>query len=169
MSWSRRFGTRRYRHLRYARLGGFAASASLTRWLQSRNGNSPGVRLVLVHAINPWAISHRTRSDENNVDINRNFLSTGAGPPPENSAYDAAVHLLHADPSNAARAHELYQAYRAHFDTHGWALENEIWQGQWHRPDGFMYGGRAPGWSNVTFRRNMREYLSRATTIGFLD
>lgn len=34
-----------------------------------------GVRVVLVHAINPWAFSHKTRATENNVDLNRNFLS----------------------------------------------------------------------------------------------
>ena len=147
----------------------FSASAILTRWLQSRDGNAQGVRLVLVHAINPWAFSRRTRTDENNVDINRNFLAADVGPASENPAYDAVVHLLHADPSNAAGALELHRTYRAYFEAHGWALEGEIWQGQWHRPEGLMYGGQAPSWSNVTFRRILREHLSRATTIGFLD
>jgi hypothetical protein len=147
----------------------FSASAILVRWLSSRNGGASNVRLVLVHAINPWAFSHRTRTDENNVDINRNFLAIDDSSAPDNSAYDAVVHLLHADPSDAARVLELHRAYKAHFETHGWALEGQIWQGQWHRADGFMYGGQAPSWSNVTFRRIVREHLSGAGTIGFLD
>jgi hypothetical protein len=32
-----------------------------------------------------------------------------------------------------------------------------------------MYGGQAPRWSNRTFRHIVREYLSNAGTIGFLD
>jgi hypothetical protein len=147
----------------------FSASAILTRWLQSGNASTLGVRLVLVHAINPWAFSHRTRSDENNVDINRNFLPAEVGPTRENPAYDAVIHLLHADPSNAARVYELHRSYAAYFEANGWALEGAVWEGQWHRPDGFMYGGQTPSWSNVTFRRIVREHLSRATTIGFLD
>jgi hypothetical protein len=147
----------------------FSASAILTRWLSSRNGRPPDIRLVFVHAINPWAFSHRTRTDENNVDINRNFLAADAGPAPENPAYDAAVHLLHADPSDAASALALHRAYRTHFEANGWAQEGQIWEGQWHRPDGLMYGGQAPSWSNITFRRILSEHLSSAATIGFLD
>lgn len=147
----------------------FSGSAILNRWLSSHAGRAPPVRLVLVHAINPWAFSHRTRTDENNVDLNRNFTDFDAGPVPENPAYDAVAHLLHADPSEAARALDLHRAYKAHFEQHGWALEGKIWQGQWHRPDGFMYGGRAPSWSNVMFRRILRAHLSGVDTIGFLD
>ncbi|TGQ30648.1 DUF2817 domain-containing protein [Mesorhizobium sp. M4B.F.Ca.ET.214.01.1.1] len=144
----------------------FSGSAILTRWLSSRNDRPSDIRVVFVHAINPWAFSYRTRTDENNVDINRNFLGADPGPTPENPAYDAAVYLLHADPSDAAGVLALHRAYRAHFEANGWAQEGQIWQGQWHRPDGFMYGGQAPSWSNVTFRRIVREHLSRATTIG---
>jgi hypothetical protein len=147
----------------------FSASAVLTRWLLSRNGVEPDTRIVLVHAINPWAFSYRTRTDENNVDINRNFITGEDGPTLDNPAYDAVAHLLHADPSDAASALELHRAYKAYFEANGWALEGEIWQGQWHRPDGFMYGGQTPSWSNITFRRIVREHLSGANTIGFLD
>jgi hypothetical protein len=147
----------------------FSGSAIMTSWLSCRNGAASNVRLVLVHAINPWAFSHRTRTDENNVDINRNFMAVDDRSAPTNPAYDAVVHLLHADPSDAARLLELHRAYKAHFETHGWTLENQIWQGQWHRPDGFMYGGQAACWSNVTFRRIVQEHLAGAGTIGFLD
>lgn len=146
----------------------FSASAILTRWL-TRHTGTLGTRLVFVHAIDPWAFSYRTRTDENNVDINRNFVTVDDGPAPENPAYDAVLHLLHSDPSDAARALELHRAYKAHFDANGWALEGQVWQGQWHRPDGFMYGGQEPSWSNLTFRRIVREHLSNAGTIGFID
>ena len=141
----------------------------MTQWLSTRASVQRGVRLVLVHAINPWAFSHRTRTDENNIDINRNFLDFSDGGHMANPAYDSVVELLHADPSDARRALELHRAYKAFFEANGWALEGQIWQGQWHRPDGFMYGGRTPSWSNVTFRRIVREHLASSRTIGFID
>jgi hypothetical protein len=148
---------------------GFCGSAIQTRWLSSAYRELDGTKLVLVHAINPWAFSHRTRSDENNIDINRNFIASNTDYEQENSAYDGLAHLLHADPSNAARALELHLSYKTYLDNQGWHLENEIWQGQWHRPDGFMYGGRTPAWSNITFRRILNEHLAGAKTVGFID
>ncbi|RWO84857.1 MAG: DUF2817 domain-containing protein [Mesorhizobium sp.] len=90
----------------------FSGSAILTRWLSSRSSGAPSVRLVLVHAINPWGFSHRTRTDENNIDINRNFVSVDDGPVPQNPAYDAVIQLLHSDPSDAARVLELHRTYK---------------------------------------------------------
>ena len=148
---------------------GFCGSAIQTRWLSSAHRDLDRTKLVLVHAINPWAFSHRTRSNENNVDINRNFIVGNTYHEREKSAYDALAHVLHADPSNAAQALELHLAYKAYLDKHGWELENEIWQGQWHRPDGFMYGGGAPAWSNITFRRILKDHLAGARIIGFID
>ncbi len=36
-----------------------------------------GVNIVALHALNPWGFSHRSRTDEANIDLNRNF-NTGA-------------------------------------------------------------------------------------------
>jgi predicted deacylase len=39
----------------------------------------PGdTRVVLLHAINPYGFAHRTRTTENNVDLNRNFVDFSA-------------------------------------------------------------------------------------------
>jgi uncharacterized protein DUF2817 len=148
---------------------GFCGSAIQTCWLSRPNQELDNIKLILVHAINPWAFSYRTRSDENNIDINRNFIAHALDYRHENLAYDALAHVMHADPSNAARALELYRSYTTYLDQHGWQIENEIWEGQWHRPDGLMYGGRVPAWSNVTFRRILSEHLAAAEAIGFID
>src|ERR1700756_2585417 len=49
---------------------GFAGSAVLHSWLSSGGVGRQvaDIKVVLVHAINPWAFSHRTRTTENNVD-----------------------------------------------------------------------------------------------------
>jgi predicted deacylase len=68
---------------------GFCGSAIQTRWLSCTHGDLDNTKLVIVHAINPWAFSHRTRSDENNININRNFIASDTDYEQENSAYDA--------------------------------------------------------------------------------
>jgi hypothetical protein len=55
---------------------GYVGSAMLQRFIEKflhrLDPHSTG--LVLVHAINPWGMVHRRRTNANNVDLNRNFV-----------------------------------------------------------------------------------------------
>ena len=59
----------------------------------SRRALPDGVALVLVHAVNPWGFAWLRRVNEDNVDLNRNFLDHGA-PHPENPDYDGLYDVL---------------------------------------------------------------------------
>jgi hypothetical protein len=150
---------------------GFAGSAVLHRWLMSRRDSAEldDIKVVLVHAINPWAFSHKTRTTENNVDLNRNFICDNVGYERQNAGYDALAPFLHIDPSDARQCLEAYRAYKNHLDQNGWHLENEMLEGQCHSPDGLFFAGREPEWSNRLFRRIVNEHLTTAKTIGFVD
>jgi hypothetical protein len=148
---------------------GFAGSAVLHRWLTSRRATDDGVKLVLVHAINPWAFSHKTRTNENNVDLNRNFIRDNVGYERQNPGYDALAPFLHSDPTDARRCLEAWRGYKSHLDQNGWHLENEMLEGQCHRAEGLFYAGKEPAWSNLLFRRIVDEHLASANTIGFID
>ena len=50
------------------------------------------VRVVLLHALNPYGFSHLRRTNEDNVDLNRNFRDFAALPPP-NRAYAGSPRL----------------------------------------------------------------------------
>jgi hypothetical protein len=148
----------------------FTGSAVLHCWLTSpHRGRSEDTKIVLVHAINPWAFSHKTRTTENNVDLNRNFIRDNVGYERENPAYDALAPFLHFDPSDARRSLAAHRAYKSYLDQHGWHLENEMLEGQYHHPDGLFYAGKEPEWSNRLFRRILTEHLARAATVGFVD
>lgn len=148
---------------------GFAGSAVLHRWLVSRAQDTHGVKIVLVHAINPWAFSHKTRTTENNVDLNRNFIRDNVGYERPNPGYDALMPFLHFDPSDAHRSLATYRAYRDYLDRNGWHLENEMLEGQSAHPDGLFYAGKGPEWSNLLFRRIVNEHLAAVRRIGFVD
>ena len=150
---------------------GYCGSAILHRWLESHAGGLrlDGIKIVLVHAISPWAFSHMTRTTENNVDLNRNFLVNREGFERHNESYDKLVPFLHAKSIEADHSLTAHRDYRAYLDQHGWQIENESWQGQTHRSDGLYYAGKEPEWENQAFRKIVNAHLGSATTIGFID
>jgi len=52
----------------------FAGSAVQHALLNDPPAIAPGCALVLVHVLNPWGMAWLRRTNENNVDLNRNFL-----------------------------------------------------------------------------------------------
>ena len=67
---------------------GYAGSALQTRWMSERLDHlPPGVAMVMVHALNPYGMSWVRRVNEDNVDLNRNFVDFDSEPP-RNVAYD---------------------------------------------------------------------------------
>lgn len=150
---------------------GNCGSAILHRWLTSKVGHtlSDGIKIVLVHAVNPWSFSHKTRTTENNVDLNRNFLPNGSGFERLNPSYDKLVPFLHGKTYNADQNLANHRAYKAYLDQNGWHIENEMLQGQTHRADGLFYAGKQPEWANHTFRKIINDHLSSSNTIGFID
>ena len=131
---------------------GYCGSAILHSWLTSGSSrrNFDGIKVVLVHAVNPWSFSHKTRTTENNVDLNRNFI-LGEAYQRHNPAYDQLVPFLHTGAFNERENLEAYQAYKNYLDQHGWHIENQMMEGQSQRPDGLFYIGSSPEWSNQTF------------------
>ena len=70
---------------------GFCGSAIQTGLLQALT-LPPDVAVVHVHAVNPHGFSHARRVNEDNVDLNRNFIDFGQ-PLPVNADY-AEIHAL---------------------------------------------------------------------------
>ncbi len=128
------------------------------------------VAVLLVHAVNPYGFSHIRRVTEDNVDLNRNFQDF-AKPLPENTRY-AEIHdaLVPADWDGPARARaeEALAAWRA---THGGmkAYQTAVAGGQYAFPDGLFYGGRAPTWSNRTFRAIIESHGRDAKRVAIID
>ena len=150
---------------------GYCGSAILHSWLASRASNAAfdGIKVVLVHALNCWGFSHKTRTTENNVDLNRNcLLGTGAYDR-ANPSYDRLMPFLHTETLDAAESLRAYRAYRSYLDQHGWHIETEAFEGQSRHPHGIYYTGREPEWANRVFRRIVNEQLGRANVIGFID
>ena len=150
---------------------GYCGSAILHRWLASRASNPAidDIKVVLVHALNCWGFSHKTRTTENNVDLNRNCLLEEGAYDRENPSYDRLIPFLHATALDAAESLRAYRAYRSYLDQHGWHIETEAFEGQSNHPEGIYYTGKESEWANHVFRRIVNEQLGRANVIGFID
>jgi hypothetical protein len=125
--------------------------------------------LVLVHAHNPHGFANLRRVNEDNIDINRNFIDFSQ-PVPANPAYDE-VHpmLVPADwngPAHAAadQAIEAFVAERGMF-----AYQAAVSGGQYGHADGLFYGGAGPCWSRRTIEAMAQEHLAGFAHLAMLD
>lgn len=96
-----------------------------------------------LHALNPIGMATFRRVNENNVDLNRNFLPEGASYGADDAAYAALDGLL--NPKRAPGADLFLLQAAAKLARHGMSsLRNAVARGQYSFPQGIFYGGREP-------------------------
>lgn len=124
------------------------------------------VALLLVHAINPYGFSHLRRTNEDNIDLNRNFIDFAQ--PPRNPRY-AAVHDLMLPPEWPPTT-DNERAIADYIAAHGEAVFREaVTTGQSGFADGLFYSGTAPSWSNRTLREVIRTHGASRRRIAWID
>jgi hypothetical protein len=111
-----------------------------------------GVALVLIHGVNPWGFAWLRRVNEDNVDLNRNFLDHDAGHP-ENPDYDRLADIVNPKRFDEGAIAAVRAAASAFAQEHGTAaLYRALSGGQYRHPRGVQFGGTEPVWSNRALR-----------------
>ncbi|ORM63603.1 DUF2817 domain-containing protein [Pantoea rodasii] len=119
--------------------------------------------IVLLHLINPWGAAHLRRVNEDNIDLNRNFIDFTQAVP-ANTAYRAWHGIYHGERASADGL--LSDTFKGA----GWqAMKRVVEAGQYDYPDGFFYGGAQPSWSYRTLQTIIANHLSQAETILSFD
>ncbi|MFO0987085.1 MAG: DUF2817 domain-containing protein [Alphaproteobacteria bacterium] len=152
---------------------GYSGSGCHAAWLASglfARQAGPDTAVLFIHAINPFGFAWGRRTNEDNVDLNRNFIDH-AKPRPANADYEAIAE--HVDPVDwgdaAARAkHNAAIAKFLQRETHD-VLCKAMHGGQYVNPKGTFYGGTAPVWSNRIFRAAVAEHAAHAEHICIID
>ncbi len=126
-----------------------------------------GASVLLYHAVNPYGFSHLRRTNEGNIDLNRNFRNFSR-PQVPNVAY-ASVHPMVISPtwppSSANSA-----AIGSYIAQHGMTgLQAAVSGGQCEFADGLFYAGRAPAWSNMILRDALRHHGKGREQLGWID
>jgi len=150
---------------------GFAGSAVQTGLM--REGIASDLkedwRILMIHAINPFGFAHLRRVDENNVDLNRNFLDHSK-PHPQNPAYDTLAGFI-APRSMLSLSRLVVWPRLLWYKATGRTkeIQQAISGGQYLHPEGLFYGGRSATWSNMTLRSIVQKYLSGAQRVVVID
>jgi Protein of unknown function (DUF2817) len=152
-------------------LEGLSGSAAQIGWMKSASARAmpSGTSVLLVHAINPYGFAWGTRTTENNVDLNRNFVDHDA-PHPANPGYATLYqHLAIEDwtlPALLAYAEALDRFRTAHGAD---ALFDALARGQYEFPQGNNFGGTAREWSNLALEKIVADHLGQAERVGLID
>ncbi len=126
-----------------------------------------GIRVVFLHALNPYGFSHLRRTNEENVDLNRNFRDFSARTAPHLAYAEVHPFIVPATwPPTADNEARMAAYATAHGER---ALQAAVSGGQCEYPDGLFYGGVRPAWSNDVLRQVMRTHGAGARAVGWID
>lgn len=147
-------------------------SACQTAWLERNTPwRLPADTAVLsIHLINPWGTAWSRRVNEDNVDLNRNFIIWQEGAP-KNDAYGELHPFLvyhELEGPERTQADEGLAAARTRLGGHT-GLSRVVEAGQYDYPDGLYYGGAGPVWSNRTLHEILATFASNARQVVVFD
>jgi len=148
---------------------GYSGSAAQRAWLRGRPRLPKDTAVVFFHAQNPWGFAHKTRTTEENVDLNRNFIDFSR-PLPANPGY-LELHPLIAIPRwDEASVAGIFAGLDAFRERVGEKSFSDAFNGgQYSHADGVFYGGARPQWANGAFRSAVETHLGRARKVAYVD
>ena len=149
---------------------GYAGSMCQSRWLEANPSPAlpDGLALVVLHAHNPYGFAWVRRVNEDNVDLNRNFVDFEH--PPENPRYDDLADLLAPADWSAESQHRTSSDLIDWAVEHGMeAMQEAVSGGQYHHPDGLFYGGTGPVRSHQILEELVTTRLQGAGRVAILD
>ncbi|EPE96109.1 DUF2817 domain-containing protein [Rhizobium grahamii] len=146
-------------------------SACQAEWLSANPGWQLPVdtAVLMVHLINPWGTAWSRRTNEDNVDLNRNFIDWN-DQPPQNVGYrelHAAFACPDKDRSMRDQADDALERARESLGQAGLAAVIEA--GQYEFRDGMYYGGQGPVWSNRTLQEILRKFAAKSKNAIIFD
>ena len=149
---------------------GYCGSAMQTNWLRHRAMSRPDdVRLVMLHSLNPHGFSWVRRVNENNIDLNRNFVDFHAAAPANDDYAAVAADLVPPTWDEATQADTMTRLL-AYIEQVGMErMQEVVSSGQYDHPTGLFYGGAAPSWSRRTLEAVWADEMAGATTACVLD
>lgn len=149
---------------------GFAGSGIQTGLLHENIASSlkPDMSILMIHAINPYGFAHLRRFNEDNVDVNRNFVDH-TQPYPANQGYEELSDAIFPKSISFWTNSKSYLQLLWYRLIKGKsAMKKAITEGQYKHPKGLFYGGQSETWSNRTIRTIASSYLSKAEQVIYI-
>ena len=150
---------------------GYCGSGTQSAWLSEGawKKRSEDTAIFLVHAVNPYGFSWQRRVNEDNVDLNRNFVDF-AQPLPANPGYAELVAALCPKTWDEETQRAGQIALDAYAAKHGAAaMIQAVSGGQYEFPEGIFYGGQAPSWSRRSLFDILDRHFMQVRTLAVVD
>lgn len=127
-----------------------------------------GVNIVALHALNPWGFSHLSRTDDQNIDVNRNFTDYGV-PFPQDELYPSLYRAL--CPDDWTEETIDWSGVREDvIATHGVKrMVTATGGGQIVEPTGMNYVGQGPSWSRTVVEDVLPRVFAKSRKIAFIE
>jgi len=149
---------------------GFFGSATQVEWLtRGEASRLEGAAALHIHAINPYGFAWLRRTNEDNVDINRNWIDFNS-PLPRNDLYDELAADLCPTDWSADTQTQTAARLQSWIAQHDFAtFQKAVSGGQWAYPAGLFYGGTGITWSRQTLTDILTTHLRKAERVCVLD
>ncbi len=151
---------------------GFLGSAVQMAWLVAARQNGLDLangRIILVHGINPYGFKFLRRCNEDNIDLNRNFLSTDdayQGAPDGYAELDAFLNPQAPPPRyDLCYLQMLWHILRAGLPV----LKQSIAGGQYAYPKGLFFGGHGRAASTKVILNNITRWVAASPEVVHID
>ena len=150
---------------------GYAGSALQRRLLVERGAElaSTGLRVVFVHALNPYGFSWVRRVNEDNVDLNRNFIDWSSAAPTNDGYGEMADLLVPAQWDEATQQSSTLELLGFVERLGMEQMQAAVSSGQYDHPTGVFHGGSGPVWSHRWLRDHDAALVGGAARIGIID
>ena len=127
-----------------------------------------GVNVVALHALNPWGFSHLSRTDEANIDLNRNF-NEGTSNLVDDELYPILFGAM--CPDDWTEETIDWSAVRDKVVAdHGFKrMITVLAGGQAIEPTGLNFVGKGPSWSRSVVADLLPKIFAKAKKIAFIE
>ena len=153
---------------------GYCGSGAQVDWLRRAEFKvlPADTGVLMIHAINPYGFAWTRRVNEDNVDLNRNWVDFSEPLPPNPGYVELAENLCPSEwtaEAQEATARNM-AAWQASHGAQGAAdFRQAVTGGQYTHPLGLFFGGSGPSWSRRTQTAIFQKYLTRAKRVGVID
>ena len=151
---------------------GYYGSGVLVQWLRNQIQAPADVKMVLVHACNPYGFAWGRRFTEDNVDLNRNFWEPRKAneKPTKNEAYETIRDFVEYPACTAEAFASCQEKRQAYLAANGVApLKIALSGGQAQSPEGLFFIGNQPTWARQTYENLVRQHSQGCQHLFFMD
>ena len=146
-------------------------SATILQWLHEKKHLTlaPDCAVLIIHAVNAYGWAYDSRTNENNIDLNRNFLNHNASYP-QNKNYPELIKRLQIDEINSESLKIALDCFYDFVQEKGMNQAIQaITAGQYEDAGGIGYGGHQDSWSKQTLIEIIKTKLQDANKIVCID